>query len=99
METYDIVVEERRQEVFQIEAKSLEEALRIAERQYKNKEFIIGPEVSQVVIREDFNMETIYLTDITGTIGEWLDTGFDNEVPNEVIELLTKVYEFAVKEL
>lgn len=44
-------------------------------------------------------METIYLTDITGTIGEWLDTGFDNEVPNEVIELLTKVYEFAVKEL
>lgn len=52
MIVYDIIVEEQRQGVFQIEAKSLEEALEIAERQYKNKEFIIGPEVSQVVIRE-----------------------------------------------
>lgn len=52
MGVYDIVIEEQRQGVFQIEANSLEEALEIAERQYKNKEFIIGPEVSQVVIRE-----------------------------------------------
>ncbi len=43
-------------------------------------------------------METVYLTDITGTIGEWLDADFDSEVPNEVIELLKKAYEIAVKE-
>lgn len=45
------------------------------------------------------NMETIYLTDITGTIGEWLDTEFDNEVPYEVVELLKKAYKIAAKEL
>ena len=44
-------------------------------------------------------MDTIYLTDITGTIGEWFDADFDVEVPNEVIELLKKAYEIAVKEL
>ena len=44
-------------------------------------------------------METIYLTDITGTLGEWLDMEFDNEVPYEVISLLQKAYELAVKEL
>lgn len=44
-------------------------------------------------------MDTIYLTDITGTIGEWLDTAFDNEVPNKTIALLEKVYNLAVKEL
>ena len=43
-------------------------------------------------------METVYLTDITGTIGEWLDADFDSGVPNEVIELLKRVYEIAVKE-
>lgn len=45
------------------------------------------------------DMETIYLTDITGTIGEWLDTEFNNEVPNEIVELLEKAYKIAVKEL
>ena len=40
----------------------------------------------------------IYLTDITGTIGEWLDSEFV-DVPYEVIELLTKAYEIAVNEL
>ena len=44
-------------------------------------------------------METVYLTDITGTIGEWLDTDFDNEVSNEIIKLLTDVYNLAAKEL
>lgn len=43
-------------------------------------------------------METIYLTDITGTIGEWLDAEFDDEVPNEVIQLLKKAYELSAKE-
>ena len=43
-------------------------------------------------------METIYLTDITGTIGEWLDVEFDDEVPNEVVKLLKKAYELSVKE-
>ena len=44
-------------------------------------------------------MDTIYLTDIIGTIGEWLDTDFDSEIPNEVITLLEKAYGLAVKEL
>ena len=44
------------------------------------------------------DMGTIYLTDITGTIGEWLDTYFDSEVLNEVVELLKKAYELSVKE-
>jgi hypothetical protein len=43
-------------------------------------------------------METTYLTDITGTIGEWLDLNFDNEVPSEVVELLKKAYELSIKE-
>ncbi len=43
-------------------------------------------------------MEIIYLTDITGTIGEWLNVDFDNEVPNEVVELLKKAYELSIKE-
>ena len=43
-------------------------------------------------------METIYLTDITGTIGEWLDAEFDDEIPNEVVKLLKKTYELSVKE-
>lgn len=41
---------------------------------------------------------SICLTDITGTIGEWLDTDFDSEVPKEVIDLLYKAYSAAVKE-
>ena len=47
---------------------------------------------------EELTMETVYLGDITGTIGEWLDAEFDDEVPNEVIKLLRKAYELAVKE-
>lgn len=43
-------------------------------------------------------METVYLTDITGTIGEWLDADFDDEVPSEVVELLKKVYKLSAKE-
>lgn len=43
-------------------------------------------------------METIYLTDITGTIGEWLDADFDVEVPIEVVKLLKSAYELSVKE-
>lgn len=44
-------------------------------------------------------METIYLTDITGTIGEWLDGYFDDEVPNKIVDLLIKAYNLAEKEL
>lgn len=44
-------------------------------------------------------MENIYLTDITGTIGEWLDGYFDDEVPNEVVDLLIKAYNLSEKEL
>ncbi len=41
----------------------------------------------------------IILTEITGTIGEWLDSGFDDEVPNEVVRLLEEAYDRATKEL
>jgi hypothetical protein len=44
-------------------------------------------------------MNTIYLDDIAGTIGEWLDADFDSEVPYEVITLLQRAYKIAVKEL
>ena len=47
---------------------------------------------------EELVMETVYLEDITGTIGEWLDADFDDCVPKEVIKLLTRAYELAVKE-
>ena len=41
----------------------------------------------------------VYLTDITGVIGEWLDMDFDDEVPYEVIELLQKAYNKAVEKM
>ena len=41
----------------------------------------------------------VYLTDITGVIGQWLDMEFDDEIPEEVIELLQKAYNASVKEL
>ena len=44
-------------------------------------------------------MAAIYLTDITGTIGEWLEAYFDDEVPNEVVDLLIKAYNLSAKEL
>ena len=44
-------------------------------------------------------MDIVYLTDITGTIGEWLDTEFGDDIPDEVIRLLYKAYDIAVKEL
>lgn len=40
-------------------------------------------------------METVYLTDITGYIGEWLDAEFDDEVPEEIFDLLSKAYRLA----
>lgn len=44
-------------------------------------------------------MDIVTLTDITGTIGEWLDAEFDDELPDELIRLLYKAYDIAVKEL
>lgn len=44
-------------------------------------------------------MNIIYLTDITGTLGEWLDMDFDDEIPHEIIELLEKVYNLATMQL
>lgn len=43
-------------------------------------------------------MDTVYLTDITGTLGEWLDAEFDSEVPVRVIRLLQEAYKVAVSE-
>lgn len=42
-------------------------------------------------------MDTIYLDDITGTLGIWLEAETYG-VPNEVIELLEKAYKVAIKE-
>ena len=44
-------------------------------------------------------MNTIYLTDITAVIGDWLDLEFDDEIPKEVIKLLEEVYNIAVEKL
>lgn len=44
-------------------------------------------------------MDTIYLTDITGTLGAWFDADIDDEVPSEVVALLNKAYKLAIKEL
>lgn len=44
------------------------------------------------------DIDTVYLTDITGTLGEWLDAEFVG-VPNGVIRLLTKAYELATNKL
>lgn len=41
----------------------------------------------------------VCLTDITGTIGEWLDSDFDIEIPDEVVKLLSKAYELSAKAL
>lgn len=43
-------------------------------------------------------MDTVYLEDITGTLGEWLEAD-TSDVPSEVIKLLAKAYELATKEL
>ena len=40
----------------------------------------------------------IYLDDITGTLGFWLES-YTYGVPNEVIALLQKAYDIAIKEL
>lgn len=45
------------------------------------------------------DMRTIFLTDITGTIGEWLDGYFDDEVSNEIVDLLIRAYNLSAKEL
>lgn len=42
-------------------------------------------------------MDIIYLDDITGTLGVWLDAETYG-VPNEVLDLLEKAYEIAIKE-
>lgn len=44
-------------------------------------------------------MDIIYLDDITGTIGQWLNEGFDEEVPVEVTRLLQEVYRLSAEEL
>ena len=47
----------------------------------------------------DNDLDIVYLTDISGTIGQWLDMEFDDEVPYEIIELLEKVYSLTVKQI
>lgn len=44
-------------------------------------------------------MDIIFLDDITGTLGEWLDEGFDDEVPVEVIKLLQEAYKMSAEML
>lgn len=46
MKKYKITIEEHVSETFEIEANSMEEAMKIAEEEYYNEEFIIGPNVT-----------------------------------------------------
>ena len=46
MEVFNITIEEHVSETFEIEANSLEEAMRVAEECYYNQDFIIGPNVT-----------------------------------------------------
>lgn len=48
---------------------------------------------------ENKTMDIVYLDDITGTLGEWLDAEFDDKVSNEIIELLIQAYDLAANEL
>lgn len=50
-------------------------------------------------MNEKYEMEVVYLDDITGTLGEWISADFVEEVPQKVIELLEEAYNLAVKEL
>lgn len=43
--------------------------------------------------------EIVYLTDITGTIGQWLESEFDDIIPQCIISGLRKVYKDAVTSL
>ncbi len=42
-------------------------------------------------------METLYLDDITGCLGQWLDWNTDH-IPNDIMERLTEAYELATIE-
>lgn len=42
--------------------------------------------------------ETLYIDDITGTIGQWLDMD-TSEIPPEAIKYLQKAYDICAKEL
>lgn len=44
-------------------------------------------------------MDTVYLTDITATLGAWFDADIDDEVPSEVMDLLQKAYNLAAEAL
>lgn len=43
-------------------------------------------------------METL-LTDITGTLGQWIDNGFDNDVPDEAVNALYDAYRICCRAL
>lgn len=61
MKVYNITIEEHISETFEIEAESMEEAMRIAEKEYYNEEFIIGPNVTARLMQgatEDYNEVT-----------------------------------------
>ena len=47
------------------------------------------------IIFKPYHTEVV-LTDITGVLGEWLDVGFDPDIPREVVVLLTNAYRQAV---
>lgn len=64
MKTFNITIEERISETFEIEANSLEEAMRIAETEYYNEEFIIGPNVTARLMQgatEDYEEVTEWI--------------------------------------
>lgn len=44
-------------------------------------------------------MDYVFLTDITGVLGEWLSMEFDEAIPPEVIAFLEDAYALAAKAL
>lgn len=56
-------------------------------------------EILKEMLGENEASDQTCLTDITGTLGEWLDNGFGAEVPKEVVKLVSKAYKLATAEL
>lgn len=50
---------------------------------------------SNIAETRDQGEDTIYIEDITGTLGNWLDDNFDKSVPQNVIDAINNAYVLA----
>lgn len=61
MRTFNITIEEHVSETFEVDAETLEHAMEIAEQQYYNCEFIVGPNITARLMQgadENYNEVT-----------------------------------------